>query len=225
MWNDPVLGSGGDWGVQTAAASKISSWDLVIQWLRVYLPRQEAKVWSLTQEDPTCHGAMKPMNLNYWAGRPRASALQQEKTQQWEAHALDSRLCSLQLEKACTQQRRPRTAKSKINKYLKISTISSQLSAFPGYWSAVCSRKTCRVWSAPHSVSSPKSTPLRLNWCESIWLQPHVLTSPSWWPHPCCCWDLGLSPAFLLVPVASIKCYLHSKTLSATWSIACLPIK
>ena len=49
--------------------------------------------WSLTQEDPRCLGATKPMRHNYWARvqqllkytHPRARAPQQEKPQQWEA--------------------------------------------------------------------------------------------------------------------------------------------
>ena len=28
---------------------------------------QEARVWSLVQEDPMCNGATKPMGHNYWA--------------------------------------------------------------------------------------------------------------------------------------------------------------
>ena len=37
------------------------------QWLRICLPTQAAWVWSLVREDPTCHGATKPMHHNYWA--------------------------------------------------------------------------------------------------------------------------------------------------------------
>ena len=40
---------------------------LVAQWLRIHLPLQETRVWSLIQEDPTCHGATKPISHNYWA--------------------------------------------------------------------------------------------------------------------------------------------------------------
>ena len=39
----------------------------VAQWLKIHLPRQETWVWSLVQEDPTCHRATKPMCNNYWA--------------------------------------------------------------------------------------------------------------------------------------------------------------
>ena len=40
---------------------------LVAQWLRIHLPMQGTRVRSLTREDPTCHGATKPMRHNYWA--------------------------------------------------------------------------------------------------------------------------------------------------------------
>ena len=38
---------------------------LVVQWLRIYLPVQGTRVRALAQEDPTCHGATKPMRHNY----------------------------------------------------------------------------------------------------------------------------------------------------------------
>ena len=34
-------------------------------WLRIYLPMQESWVQSLVWEDPTCHGATKPVCHNY----------------------------------------------------------------------------------------------------------------------------------------------------------------
>ena len=40
---------------------------LVAQWLRIYLPMQGTWVRALVQEDPTCHGATKPVQHNYWA--------------------------------------------------------------------------------------------------------------------------------------------------------------
>ena len=40
---------------------------LVVQWLRIPLPTQGTRVLSLVREDPTCHGATKPMRHNYWA--------------------------------------------------------------------------------------------------------------------------------------------------------------
>ena len=40
---------------------------LVAQWLRIRLPMQGTQVRSLVREDPTCHGATKPVHHNYWA--------------------------------------------------------------------------------------------------------------------------------------------------------------
>ena len=40
---------------------------LVVQWLRIHLPTQGTRVWALIREDPTCHGATKPVRHNYWA--------------------------------------------------------------------------------------------------------------------------------------------------------------
>ena len=45
------------------------SWraSLVAQWLRIRLPMQGTRVWSLVWEDPTCHGGTKPVRHSYWA--------------------------------------------------------------------------------------------------------------------------------------------------------------
>ena len=40
---------------------------LVAQWLRICLLMQGTWVRALVREDPTCHGATKPMCHNYWA--------------------------------------------------------------------------------------------------------------------------------------------------------------
>ena len=42
-----------------------SGTSLVAQWLRIRLPMQGKRVHALVQEDPTCHGATKPMCHNY----------------------------------------------------------------------------------------------------------------------------------------------------------------
>ena len=82
---------------------------------------QGAQVQALVWEDPTCHGATKPVRHNYWtytleptshnywacvpqllsphattteAHEPRAHAPQQEKPLQWEARALQWRVAS-----------------------------------------------------------------------------------------------------------------------------------
>ena len=38
---------------------------LLAQWLRIRLPAQGTWVRALVWEDPTCHGATKPMSHNY----------------------------------------------------------------------------------------------------------------------------------------------------------------
>ena len=38
---------------------------MVVQGLRICLPMQGTQVRSLVQEDPTCHGATKPVRHNY----------------------------------------------------------------------------------------------------------------------------------------------------------------
>ena len=38
---------------------------LVAQWLRIRLLMQGTRVRALVQEDPTCHGATKPVRHNY----------------------------------------------------------------------------------------------------------------------------------------------------------------
>ena len=40
---------------------------LVAQWLGIRLPMQGTWIWSLVLEDPTCHGATKPVCHNYRA--------------------------------------------------------------------------------------------------------------------------------------------------------------
>ena len=70
-----------------------------------------------------------PKSHNYWALRlqlskpacPRARALQQEKSPQWEAHTQQPQSSprSLQLEKAYSQQWRPST----VNKFKKLKNI------------------------------------------------------------------------------------------------------
>ena len=69
------------------------------RWLRIHLPMQGTRVWSLVQEVPTCHGAIKPWSHNYCAHMPWSLW-----STKWEARAP-------QLEKALEQQRRPSTAK------------------------------------------------------------------------------------------------------------------
>ena len=46
---------------------KVLAWgaSLVAQWLRICLPMQGTRVRALVWEDPTCHGATRPVSHNY----------------------------------------------------------------------------------------------------------------------------------------------------------------
>ena len=96
---------------------------LVVQWLGVHLTMQVTSISSLVCEDPTCHGAAKPIHHNYWvhtleplnhncwARIPRAWTPQQEKPPQWKACTWQqSSTRSPQLKKARAKKRRPRRA-------------------------------------------------------------------------------------------------------------------
>ena len=80
------------------------------------LSMQGTQVWFLVQEDPTCHGATKPMRHNYWTHALELGShnywslhpLQQEKLQQWEAP------CWPELEETQMHQRRALCAKQSI---------------------------------------------------------------------------------------------------------------
>ena len=52
--------------------TRLSDWtELVVQWIRICLPVQGTRVWSLVQEDSTHHRATKPVSHNYGAHTPR----------------------------------------------------------------------------------------------------------------------------------------------------------
>ena len=55
------------YGIKQTAKKDIFWASLVAQWLRICLPTQGAQVQALVWEDPTCHGATKPVRHNYWA--------------------------------------------------------------------------------------------------------------------------------------------------------------
>ena len=57
---------------------------LMVQWLRICMPRQGTHIQPLVQEDPMFYGATKPMYHNYWAYVPRTGKPQQKKSPQWE---------------------------------------------------------------------------------------------------------------------------------------------
>ena len=92
----------------------LESWwwtSLVAQWLRIRLPMQGTQVWALVQEDPTCHGATKPVRHNCWACalEPASHSYWTREPQLLKPMRLEPVLCNkrspnyLQLEKAHTQ--------------------------------------------------------------------------------------------------------------------------
>ena len=107
---------------------------LVAQWLRICLPMQGTRVWTLVREDPTCYRATKPMSCNYWActlepkkhnywarvpqllkpACPEPCYATRKATAMRSMHTtMKSSSRSLQLEKAHVQQWRPNAAKNK----------------------------------------------------------------------------------------------------------------
>ena len=105
---------------------------LVAQWLRIHLPMQGTRVQALVREDPTCRGKTKPVCHNYWAcalapaccnyWSPRASSpcptTREATAMRSPRTATKSSPRSPQLEKACTQQRRPNADKHNIHTYV-----------------------------------------------------------------------------------------------------------
>ena len=60
--------------------SKTRFWaSLVAQRLRICLPMQGTRVRALVREDPTCHGATRPVSHNYLACASGACAPQQDR--------------------------------------------------------------------------------------------------------------------------------------------------
>ena len=51
--------------VRMAIIRKIYRASLVVQWLGIRLPMQGTRGQALVWEDPTCHGATKPVHHNY----------------------------------------------------------------------------------------------------------------------------------------------------------------
>ena len=51
--------------VRKSPNTKNSRASLVAQWLRVCLPMQGTRVRALVWEDPTCHGATRPVSHDY----------------------------------------------------------------------------------------------------------------------------------------------------------------
>ena len=90
---------------------KICRASLVAQWLRICLLMQGTRVRALAWEDPTCHGATRPVSHNYWACVSGACAPQREAAiVRGPRTAMKSGPRSPQLEKALAQKRRPNIA-------------------------------------------------------------------------------------------------------------------
>ena len=67
------------WSEKNDSFQNTMAWaSLVVQWLRICLPMQGTRVRALVWEDPTCHGATRPVSHNYWACASGACAPQQE---------------------------------------------------------------------------------------------------------------------------------------------------
>ncbi|KAJ8785461.1 hypothetical protein J1605_007058 [Eschrichtius robustus] len=61
---EPQLLSLRVWSLCSATREAVIA-SLVVQWLRIRLPAQGTQVRALVWEDPTCHGATKPVQHNY----------------------------------------------------------------------------------------------------------------------------------------------------------------
>ena len=57
---------------------------LVAPWLKIRLPIQGTRVWSLVREDLTCCGATKPVHHNYWS----LHTLEPAHCNYWSPHSL-----------------------------------------------------------------------------------------------------------------------------------------
>ena len=88
---------------------------LVAQWLRIRLPMQGTRVRALIWEDPTCHGATKPVRHNYWnlCAQSPCSVTREATAMRSPRTTTKNSPCSPQLQKARAQQRRPNAAKNK----------------------------------------------------------------------------------------------------------------
>ena len=100
---------------------------LMAQWLRIRLPMQGTWVQALVQEDPTCHGATKPVHHNYWTctlepmshnywslhAESLCSATRENTTMRSLRTTMKSSPRSPQVEKARAQQWRHGAAKNK----------------------------------------------------------------------------------------------------------------
>ena len=73
------MNGGTDWQKKCLTKSQKVWASLVAQWLRICLPTQGTQVRALVWEDPTCHGATRPVSHYYWACASGACAPPQER--------------------------------------------------------------------------------------------------------------------------------------------------
>ena len=116
----------GSWEIKTSFKNNQSRTSLVAQWLRVRLPMQGTRVRALVREDPTCHGATKPVCHNYWACAlepvspnywSQCSTIREATTMRSTHTATKSSPRSLQLQKATCSNEDP--MQPKINWLIK----------------------------------------------------------------------------------------------------------
>ena len=93
---------------------------LVTQWLRVCLLMQGTRVRALVWEDPTCHGATRPVSHNCWACASGACALQQERPRWWEARAPRWRVAPARRNWRKPSHRNEDPTQPKINKLINL---------------------------------------------------------------------------------------------------------
>ena len=101
-------GEGASDGVKRSIKNLAFRASLMAQWQRTLLPTQETQVWSLIQEDPTCHKVTKPVchryqvcapepvSRNYWRPSALEPVLHNERVPR--SPQLETVPCSPQLE-------------------------------------------------------------------------------------------------------------------------------
>ena len=139
---------------------------LVAQWFRICLPMQGTRVRSLVREDPTFHGASKPVCHNYWAHVPQLlkparlePMLRNEKPWQWEARASHPRVAPL----AATRESLRAATKTQRSQKKK-GTISCMVKTYTHIKKVHSAVKFGRL-SPPHLLCQPVS-PLELKLLE-----------------------------------------------------------
>ena len=88
---------------------------LMLQWIRIRLPMQGRRVWSLVWEDPKCRGTTKLSRGNCWSPQVLGPVLCTKRTPRWEAHAPQQRGAFTRHEKKSRRSNRD-PAQPKTNK-------------------------------------------------------------------------------------------------------------